>query len=100
MRATCARTSSTVMSRRLEHARGEALLLAEQAEQDVLGADVVVLEGARLVLREHDDLAGALGEPFEHPVPPFSVAPYCFGECQSPACQVVREGSPRSDSPV
>ncbi len=34
----------------LEDAGGEALLLAEQAEQDVLRADVVVLEGPGLLL--------------------------------------------------
>ncbi len=51
---------------RLEDARGETLLLAEQAEQDVLGADVVVLEGAGLVLGENDDLAGPLREALEH----------------------------------
>ena len=51
---------------RVEHARGEALLLAQQPEQDVLGADVVVLEGAGLVLCKDDDLAGALGESLEH----------------------------------
>ena len=36
---------------RLEHARGETFLFAEEAEENVLGADVVVLEGAGLVLR-------------------------------------------------
>ena len=51
---------------RLEHAGGKALLLAEQAEQDVLGADVVVLERPRLVLGENDDLAGSFSEAFEH----------------------------------
>ena len=49
----------------LEHAGGEPLLLAEQPEQDVLGADVVVLQGAGLVLGENDDLPGSLGEAFE-----------------------------------
>jgi len=34
----------------LEHPGGEPLLLAQEPEQDVLGADVVVLEGAGLVL--------------------------------------------------
>ena len=51
---------------RLEHTRRETFFLAQQTEQDVLGTDVVVLERARLVLREYDDLAGTLGEPFEH----------------------------------
>src|SRR5262249_16048835 len=51
---------------RLEHARGKALLLAEKAEQDVLGADVVVLESPRLFLGEDGDLAGSLCEFLEH----------------------------------
>ena len=51
---------------RLEHARGETLLLAQEPEQDVLGADVVVLERPRLVLREDDDLASPFGESLEH----------------------------------
>ena len=50
----------------LEHAGRQALLLAEKAQEDVLGPDVVVLEGARLFLGQHDDLPRALGEPFEH----------------------------------
>ena len=59
----------------LEHARGETLLLAQQAEQDVLGADVVVLQRAGLVLREDDDLAGSFCESLEQPSPPsFRVA--------------------------
>src|SRR4051794_26845559 len=35
----------------LEHARGQPLLLAKETEQDVLGADVVVLERPGLLLR-------------------------------------------------
>src|SRR5262249_50810993 len=38
----------------LEDAGGQALLLAQQAEQDVLGADVIVLERTSLVLRQDD----------------------------------------------
>ena len=53
----------------LEDAGGETLLLAEQAEQDVLGADVVVLERPRLLLGEDDDLAGSLGESLEQKIP-------------------------------
>ncbi len=51
---------------RLEHTRGEPFLFAQQPEQDVLGADVVVLERAGLVLCEDDDLASPFSEPFEH----------------------------------
>src|SRR3712207_1850486 len=44
----------------------EALLLAKEAEQDVLGADVVVLEGPRLLLGEDDHLTCSLCESLEH----------------------------------
>ena len=50
---------------RLEDARGETLLLAQQPEQDVLRADVVVLQRPRLVLRENDDLPCPFGESLE-----------------------------------
>ncbi len=66
---------------RLEHARGETLLLAQQAEQDVLRADVVVLERARLLLRENDDLPGPFCESLEHGVRPSCAdrAPRAYG---------------------
>ena len=40
----------------LQHAGGDALALAHQPQQQVLGADVVVVEAPRLVDRELDDL--------------------------------------------
>ena len=43
----------------LEDARGDALALADQAQQQMLGADVVVAEAAGLVDRELDDALGA-----------------------------------------
>ena len=46
----------------LEHACSHALALAHEAEEQVLGADVVVVEALRLVLRERQDLASAVGE--------------------------------------
>ena len=46
----------------LEHARSDALALADEAEQQVLGADVVVVEPLRLVLRKRQDLARAVRE--------------------------------------
>src|SRR5207237_4666357 len=51
---------------RLENARPQPLLLPQQPEQEVLGADVVVLERPRFVLRQHDDLTCRLGEALEH----------------------------------
>ena len=41
----------------IKDARGETFLFAQQPEQDVLGADVVVLQRAGLVLCKDDDLA-------------------------------------------
>ena len=51
---------------RLEDARGETLFLPEEAEEDVLRPDVVVLERACLVLGEDDDLSGPFCESLEH----------------------------------
>src|SRR5262249_41800689 len=48
-----------------EHARCQALLLAEKAEQDVLRADVVVLQRPRLVLREYHDLPRSFSKALE-----------------------------------
>ena len=51
---------------RLERLGRDALALVDQAEQDVLGADVVVVEQARFFLRQDDHSAGPVGEAFEH----------------------------------
>ena len=45
-----------------QDARGDALFLAHEAEQDVLGADVVVTERERLAQRQLQDLFGARRE--------------------------------------
>jgi hypothetical protein len=56
---------------RLENAGRKALFLTEQAEQDVLRTDVVVLERPGLVLCEDDYLASPFSEAFEQvPRPP------------------------------
>ena len=44
----------------------DAFALVDQAEQDVLGSDVVVVEHARLFLRKHHYPAGPVGKPFKH----------------------------------
>jgi hypothetical protein len=51
--------------KRLQYAGSEALFFAQQPEQDVLGADVVVLERPRLLLGQDDHLAGAFCESFK-----------------------------------
>src|SRR5205823_13783450 len=53
---------------RLENARGESLLLAEETEQDVLSADVVVLEDPGFLLSEDDHLTGAFSKALKHDV--------------------------------
>ena len=50
----------------LEGLGGDALALVDEAEQDVLGADVVVVEHPRLFLGEDHDPSGSVGEAFEH----------------------------------
>src|SRR5439155_5905491 len=51
---------------RLERLGRDALTLVDETEQDVLGADVVVVEQPRLFLRQHDHSSGSIGETFEH----------------------------------
>src|SRR5690606_9206370 len=50
---------------RLEGLGGDAFALVDEPEQDVLGADVAVVEEPRFLLRQDDDSASAVGEPFE-----------------------------------
>src|SRR5699024_31892 len=56
----------------LKSLRCQAFTLVDQAEQNVLGADVVVFEKFRFFLREHHDAACSVGEPLEHFHPPRS----------------------------
>ena len=46
--------------------RGHAFALGNQAEQKVLGTDVVVIEAARFILREDDDPSGSVRKAFKH----------------------------------
>src|SRR5712692_1845038 len=46
----------------------------DQAEQDVLGSDVVVIEHPRLFLGEDDHSPGTVGEPLKHVAPPANAA--------------------------
>ena len=56
---------------RLQGLRRDALTLRDQAEQQVLRANVVVLKTAGLVLREHDDTTRTVSKAFEHVSPCF-----------------------------
>src|SRR4029077_1274145 len=68
----------------LQGLRGHTLALVDEAEQDVLGADVVVVEHPGLFLRQDDTPPRSVGEPLEHAhssptapdrAPPASAAP-------------------------
>src|SRR5690606_34154863 len=54
----------------LEGLRGNAFALVDEAEQDVLRTDVVVVEHLRLFLGENDHATGTICEPLEHVTPP------------------------------
>ena len=59
MRAVSVRTRSRLTPRRLEDAEGDALALAHEAEEQVLRADVAVVEAPGLFDGQLDDLLGA-----------------------------------------
>src|SRR6476659_9992059 len=86
----------------LQGLRGDALTLMDQAQQDVLGPDVVVVEHPSLSLGQDDNPTCAVGEPLEHvpapsravvTVPPSTVAPACnapghiYGRTGRQSCQ-------------
>ena len=50
----------------LEGAEREPVGLAEEAEQHVLGADVVVLQSPGFLLGKHDSVPGAVSESLKH----------------------------------
>jgi len=51
---------------RLQRLGRHPLALVDEAEEDVLGADVVVVEEPRLLLGQNHDAAGPVGEPLKH----------------------------------
>src|SRR5699024_2278701 len=53
-------------SQRLQRLGGDTLTLVDQAQENVLGADVVVVEHPGLLLGQDDHPPRAVGEPFEH----------------------------------
>ena len=53
-------------AQRLQRLGGDAFALVDQTQQDVLGADVVVVEHPGLFLRQDDHPAGTVGKSFEH----------------------------------
>ena len=55
---------------RLQRLGGDALALVDQAKQDVLGADVVVVEHPGLFLSQNHNPPRPVGKPLEHLVAP------------------------------
>ena len=51
---------------RLQGLGGDALALVNEAEQDVLCTDVVVVEQARFFLRQHDHSPSPVGKALKH----------------------------------
>ena len=62
MNSTAVRTLAQLDVHVLEDARRHTLALADEAEEQVLRADVVVVEPLRFVLRKCQDLARAVRE--------------------------------------
>jgi hypothetical protein len=56
-------------AKRLERLGRHTLALVDEAEQDVLRADVVVIERPGFFLRPDDNPPRPVGKPFEHRVP-------------------------------
>ena len=79
----------------LERLGGDAVALVDQAEQDVLGADVVVGEHAGLFLGQHDHPTGPVGEPLEHASPSGCV----WTSSPVPIWKAPRTGCPQMNKP-
>ena len=58
-----------------ERLGGHAFTFANQAEQQMFGADVIVLKGASFLLRQYDHAPRTVGKPFEHACPSTVVCP-------------------------
>ena len=56
---------------RLERLGRHALTLVDEPQQDVLGADEVVVEKSRFFLGQDQDSSGSVSETFEHAGPPY-----------------------------
>ena len=52
----------------LQHVGGHAAAFLDQAKQDVLGADILVVEPLCLLVRQLHDFAGAVGESLVHSI--------------------------------
>src|SRR5699024_12257761 len=77
----------------------DAFGLVDQTQQDVLGADVVVVEQPGFVLCQDDDAAGAIGEAFEHGPPPSDGGDVSRLRACAPESSPVRRGRDAASLP-
>src|SRR5581483_148809 len=82
-------------ARRAQDGPRGALALAQEPEQEVPGADVVVAEGPRLLLGEDDHLAGAAREAREHRGEGYSLAARPAAAASGRAAAVARSSRSR-----
>ena len=59
----------------LERLGRHALTLVDEAQQDVLSADEIMVEQSRLFLGQDQDPSGSVSETFEHALPPAPTLP-------------------------
>ena len=90
---------------RLERFDRHALPLVDEAEQDVLGPDVVVIQKPRLLLGQKDDPPSPIGEALEHPSSLVTRGVLVASETDPSAAAVARyrvgvDGSPLSSLPT
>ena len=71
MNSTAERTLVELDAHVVEDARGDAIALADEAQEQMLSADVVVVEPLRFFLSKRQDLASAVRELVEaiHRIP-------------------------------
>ena len=64
--STFSRTASREIPQGLQRPGADPVTLADEPQENVLGADEAVVEQARFLLRPHQDLPCPVREPFEH----------------------------------
>jgi hypothetical protein len=78
----------------LEHVGADAGAFLHEAEQDVLGSDVLVVEALGFLVGQGHDLAGAIGEAFEHLWTPQGEGLFAGSKAQRPTSLFARRGVP------
>ena len=72
-------------AQRLQRLGGNAFALVDEAEQDMLGADVVVVQHPGLFLSQDNDPPRPVGKPLEHLVAPHRAVGEALRCCPFPS---------------